>query len=475
MAAEKKQEETFEEIGDDKFQELIIEALIHDKEYAENMLEVLQPEYFTYSYMRYIVAKMFKYYERYRCWPSIPILINILKDALEDENDKTLIKKIVEFFKSIRSNPSFGDLPYVMEKSLIFCKDRAVKSALEKSIDLAQAGSYGSIPDLLKKAMSLGEGGSIGIDMHSDETRFEKVESLDPIPTGIEFIDHKEVFGGGVERGTIAVMAMASGFGKSQWLVHCTGHAVTLGYNVIYYSLEMSEKKVGHRLDAWVSGVNSREIVERKEEVESALNKWREENNLGKLIVKKFPSGQATANTVRAHLNKIKASKGFTPDLVVIDYFDEAKSIESHASDSRHKYPAIYRDFRNLAEEFEVAIWSASQVNGDGFNNAESMNQSHMGESKAKTNILDYLLMAGTKPEYKKTGMRAVSVSKVRDGGDGGTGYIHIDTRTSRIRQVSKDEYLEAVKSPEEHENDMKKKLKSRLKMDLDDLGSQKA
>lgn len=473
MSAQEKQIETFEEIGDEKFQELIIEALIDNKEFAENMLEVLKPEYFSCSYMRFIVAKMFKYYGRYRTWPSIPILINVLKDSLGEENDKGLIQDIVGFLKRASKKESFGDLPYVMEKSLVFCKDRAVKAALEKSIDLAQAGSYGSIPDLLKKAMSLGEGGDIGLDMDSDETRFEKIERLSPIPTGLDFLDDKEVYDGGVERGTLNVMCMPSGYGKSQFLVYLSGYAVTHGYNVVYYSLEMSEKKVAHRLDAFFSGINSREIVEKHEEVREALRAWREENNVGKLIIKKFPSGQATANTVRSHLNKLKTSQGIVPDLVVVDYLDEAKSIENHAGDSRHKYPAIYRDFRNLAEEFDVAVWSASQVNGDGFS-SDVMNQSHVSESKAKVNIVDSMLMASTKPEYKKTGMRTVSITKVRDGGDGGIGYIHIDTKTSRIRQVSKEEYLESVKSPEEHENDMKKKLKSRLKMDMENLGIKK-
>ena len=88
--------------------------------------------------------------------------------------------------------------------------------------------------------------------------------------------------------------------------------------------------------------------------------------NLGRLIIKEYPTGTASVITIRNHLDKLLL-KNFKPNLIIVDYADIMRSTRSYDS-LRHELKLVYEELRNLAMELNVPVWTASQANRDSAN-----------------------------------------------------------------------------------------------------------
>ena len=128
------------------FQEKIFQGLISDRQWAIQMIEVMTPKYFDLKYLRYLTDKYFSYYHKYKDFPTLSLLITIIRDDLRVGNDIILRDQIVEFLHRIKSSPDLGDLQFVKDKSLDFCKKQKLKEALIKSVDLIKSSSFENPP-----------------------------------------------------------------------------------------------------------------------------------------------------------------------------------------------------------------------------------------------------------------------------------------------------------------------------------------
>jgi ketosteroid isomerase-like protein len=78
---------------------------------------------------------------------------------------------------------------------------------------------------------------------------------------------------------------------------------------------------------------------------------------LGKLIIKEFPTNTATIYTLRSHIERLDI-KGFHPGLIIIDYADIMRSTRQYDS-LRHELKLIYEELRALSAEKATPIWTA--------------------------------------------------------------------------------------------------------------------
>ncbi|KKM04842.1 hypothetical protein LCGC14_1760190, partial [marine sediment metagenome] len=80
----------------------------------------------------------------------------------------------------------------------------------------------------------------------------------------------------------------------------------------------------------------------------------------GNLFVKGYPTRTVTTTMIRNHLNLL-LSRDFVPDLIIVDYADIMKP-ERRLGEMRHEQAGIYEDLRQIAGEFNAAVWTASQA-----------------------------------------------------------------------------------------------------------------
>ena len=438
------------------FQEKIFQGLLHDHTWAAQMVEVMDPTFFEIKYLNYLTDKYFSYHKKYRCFPTMSLLVSIIREDLTQGNDAVLREQIVEYLHRVKSNPDHGDLSYVKEKSLDFCKRQAFKEALESSVNLIHDGQFENVLSIMKEAVSVGMPSSTGHDFFEDiEARFVKVNRR-VCPTGISELDRKDILNGGLGRGEIGVVTANTGVGKSHYLVAMGANALRRGKNVVHYTFELTETAVGIRYDSNLCDIASNEVQDNKDRV---LSKYKD-MELGRLIIKEYPTGTATVQTIRNHIEKLKL-KSFMPSLIVIDYADIMRSSKSYDS-LRHELKLIYEELRNLAMELNIPIWTASQANRDSAK-SEVVGLENMSEAYGKAMVADVVISLSRKPLEKSTGAGRLFVAKNRAGRDGLLFPIQMDTAKSKIT-VLDEEDLDLREVAKNDAASMKSLLKTKWK-----------
>jgi len=405
-------ENTFEKYGSD-FQKKIVQALLVEKDFAEQMIDILDVNYFGLKYLRVVVAKYFNYYNKYNTFPSFSILVTILRDELSNDGEEKLIKRqILEYLKHIKSSPLNGDMKYVKEKSHEFCKSQSMRKSLIRAVEMIEGGNYEGVVEEVKSSMDLGSERNLGHDYKSQIKDRMNIEEIDTIRTGFDVLDHVDVFNGGLGKGEIGVVVAPTGVGKSLFCCILAANAMRNGKNVVYYTLELDENTVGRRIDANFSGIPQNQLSSYEDVVASAIEK----EASGNLYIKYYPTKTASVQTIRAHLNRL-AIRRFVPDLVIVDYADVMKGAR-HADQKRLEIESVYEDLRGMAGELGVPVWTCSQVNRAGSDN-EVVELDDVAESYNKTMVADVVITLSRrlKDRMNKTGR--IYIAKNRRGQDG--------------------------------------------------------
>jgi RecA/RadA recombinase len=444
---------TFSEYGK-SFQEKVLQALMVDKTWAAQMFEVMKIEYFDLKYLKFLTEKYFSYYSKYKVFPTMQLLITIVRDSLKQGSDIILRDQIIDFLHRIKTNPDVGDLQYVKEKSLDFCRKQALKCALESAVDLIATDKLDNVLSVIKSALIAGTTPSLGHDFIEDfDSRFINIRR-NTISTGITELDKRDILNGGLGNGEIGVVVGNTGTGKSHFLVDRGAAALLQGKNVLHYTFELSETAVGIRYDSNLCDISSGDVVDSKNIIKAKY----ENMNLGRLIIKEYPTGSATVMTIRAHIEKL-ILKGFEPDIILVDYADVMRSTRKFDS-LRHELKLIYEELRNLAMDISIPIWTASQANRASAN-SDVVGLENMSEAYGKAMVADIVLSISRKPVEKASGHARLFIAKNRAGRDGIVFNMIMDTSKSKFNIIDNNEIgIQDIEA--EKQDDMKKLLKAK-------------
>jgi len=440
------------------YQEKIFQAFITDKNWAAQMCEVMTPEYFELKYLKFLTSNYFEYYIKYKSFPTMPILLNIVKENLRNDKDLVLRDQVIDFLQRVKLNPDVGDLKYVKEKSLDFCRRQAMKEALEKAVELIATDKTESVVGLMKNALSAGMPSTVGHDFFEDmESRFV-YHNRNPVPTGLHFLDKEGILNGGLGRGEIGVITAPTGVGKSHFLVSLGAEAIRRGRNVIHYTFELTENIVGIRYDSHLCRIASDQIIKEKDKV---IKHYEDKDDYGRLIIKEFPTGSASVITLRNHIEKLML-KSFAPSLIIIDYADIMRSTRRFDS-LRHELKLIYEELRNMSMEMNIPVWTASQSNKEG-STSNVVGLENMSEAYGKAMVADVVVTLSRKPEEKAKGTARLFVAKNRAGKDGILFPLQIDTSQSRFTIMENAEMMTLDDVLSNNHTNLKEKLKQKWK-----------
>jgi len=412
------------------FQIKVISSLLTHKEFLTNIYEVLNAEYFSNQSLQWIIKEIIKYYDKYHC----PVSMDTLKIELQKIDNDVLKVAIKEQLK-LAYKASEEDLAYVQEEFSTFCKNQQLKKALLNSVDLLNAGDYDSIRILIDNALKAGQDKNLGHEYDKDiESRFREDHRV-TVPT--PWKDINGLTQGGLGNGDFGLIFGSPGGGKSWTLVALAGEAVKLGYNVIYYTLELGEEYVGKRFDAYFTNTPVDNIYQNREKVEETINSLK-----GKLIVKEFPPMRASIVTIENHIKKV-TDQYFKPDLIIIDYVD-LLSTRKKTADRKSEIDDIYISTKGLARVLNIPIWSVSQVNRAGAKD-DIVEGDKAAGSYDKIMISDLCISLSRKKTDKVNGTGRFHIMKNRYGMDGLTYNIRIDSSTGHLEILG--EYDEETSS----------------------------
>ena len=407
-----------------QFQTKVIASLLTQKDFLVNIHDILDESSFGNQAHQWIIKEILDYYTKYHTIPSMDVLKVELQKIENEVLQLSIKEKLREAYKITND-----DAEYVIEEFSTFCKNQQLKKALLSSVDLLKAGDYDSIKSMIENAMKAGQDKNMGHEYNKDvESRYREDNRM-TVPTPWDTIN--DMLQGGLGNGDFGLIFGNPGGGKSWSLIALGGFAIKMGYNVLHYTLELGEDYVGRRYDAFFTTIPVNKILQSREKVEETVGSLK-----GELIIKEFPTGRATINTIEAHIAKVK-SLGIEPDLVIIDYVDLLSS-KRKSTDRKFEIDDIYTSTKGLARELNIPIWSVSQVNRAGSKDNVIEGDKAAG-SYDKMMITDFAMSLSRKKEDKVNNTGRFHVMKNRYGMDGITYRLKADTSTGHFEIT--DEY----------------------------------
>lgn len=459
-ATTQEQHDTFGQMGK-TYQEKVVQAILQDYLFAEQMADIMDPGYFELDYLKDITGTFFQYKKDYKTYPSPDVLEIILtKDG--GVEDPLIREQVKTYLKQIKEVPLGGDGGYIQASSLEFCKKQVLKQAIVKSIDKMEERKYDDILGLIKEAMNKGATRDLGHEYADGfDIRINQAVRR-PIPTGWPILD--KLFNGGWERKTLTTFIAPTGAGKSMFLVNVSAAAVAQGLSVAYITLEMADFKIGLRHDSYFSGVQINEISKEEKKVRPQIT----DQAKGRLIIKEFPTKTASVQTIRSYLQRLQAIKNFVPDMIVIDYADLLRGSRNYG-EKRHELEGVYEELRALSHEFNVVLITADQTNRGGLNE-EIVTLQAISESYAKATVCDVIITISRRMEDKQTNSGRLFVAKSRLGQDGIVFPFLMDTAT--VKATILDQGQDPIAMFMENNQNMKETLGKRFEKLMQPKGS---
>jgi hypothetical protein len=213
---------------------------------------------------------------------------------------------------------------------------------------------------------------------------------------------------------------------NSLWMQNFAVRSADMGYNVLYITLEMSERKVMKRLGAMSLKIpindydnvsKDVELIKRKiSNLKNTNNSDLFEKKVGKIITKFWAAGTATINDFDNYIQKLKEKKNIKIDLVVVDYITLIAPVKGIAGDNLYtKGKSLAEGLRAIGAKFKVPIITGVQVAKDAWN-SNDITLEQVPESKAIAETADTFFAIIRTEEMKRQNIYRFKLLKQRDG-----------------------------------------------------------
>ena len=356
-------------------EEIIFSHLLFNEEYSRKVIPFLKNDYFQTRTNKILFELIDGYIKTYNVVPSkealntkLQSLDNISEDEFKSCSD--LISKLEADLKT--------SVDWLCDQTEKFCQEKAVYNAIMDSIKIIdkkdKKRGTGSIPEILTEALSVSFDTNIGHDFIEDaNSRYDYYHVREEkLQFDLEYFN--KITKGGLSKKTLNIILASTGVGKTMFMTHCAAHHLTLGKNVLYLTMEMSEERIAERIDANLMDVTIDDLKELPKDAYEKKMVRIKGGTTGKLIVKEYPTAAAGSAHFRHLLQELRIKKSFKPDVIYVDYLNICSSARMKMGGSVNSYmyiKAIAEELRGLAVEFDVPIISATQSNRDAYNSSD--------------------------------------------------------------------------------------------------------
>lgn len=271
-------------------------------------------------------------------FPNFDIIeVNESPDYLIDKlYDDRNTRKLASIFNDIREKLMAGDVDGAMELYTT-STDSVVTAKHLEAVDITKnvTGRYESY-----------------LERADDFAKFY-------VKTGFKELD--EIIGGWDKQEELATIVARSNQGKSWVLMKCAVAALEQGLNVGMYSGEMSERKVGYRVDTLISHIPNSSMIRGDRGIQNEYKKYLDElpNRFKgglKVLTPSMIDGPAGVSALRAFIEREKL------DILFIDQHSLLED-DRHARNPVEKASNISKDLKNLQVLLKIPIISVSQQN----------------------------------------------------------------------------------------------------------------
>jgi archaellum biogenesis ATPase FlaH len=318
------------------------------------------------------VADFILKYNQQPTFDALHIEINNVRGVTDDT-----VKKVSETLNVLKDDTDQTNLNWLVESTESFCQEKAIYNAITESLEIMNGRgklSKGAIPTLLSDALAISFDPNVGHDyIEQADERYEHYHRVEErLRFDLDFFN--KITKNGVPRKTLNIVMGGVGGGKSLTLCHFSASYLSMGKNVLYITLELAEEEVAKRIDANLMNITFDDLMALPKDLyDNRIAKLKQKTN-GKLIIKEYATATASTIHFRSLLNELNLKKGFVPDVIMVDYLNICASSRIKPGNGVNSYTyvkAIAEELRGLAVEFNVPIWSATQLTRSGYTSTD--------------------------------------------------------------------------------------------------------
>ena len=358
-----------------KIEEITLSKLILNDTYTKKVLPFIKDDYFDSSSHKVLFSTLSEYVNKFETTPEP----NALKIEVEKRRDisEEIYKEVEQFLNNLDRDHYNED--WLVETTEKWCKEKAIYIALMESVKIAdgqdKTRTKDAIPSIMSEALGVCFDDHVGHDYIQDsDDRYDFYHKKEEkIPFDLEHFN--KITKGGLPNKTLNIALAGTGVGKSLFMCHLAGSVLLQGRNVLYITMEMAEEKIAERIDANLLDIPIQQLGDpllTKEKYSSKLLELTKKTQ-GKLVIKEYPTASAHVGHFKALLNELSMKKGFSPDIIFVDYLNICASARYKGTivNSYTYVKAIAEELRGLAVENDVPIVSATQTTRAGYGSSD--------------------------------------------------------------------------------------------------------
>jgi replicative DNA helicase len=381
-----------EQISDESLEKLIIKGILNDKQFLTMVLKPFEPDYFDNPVYEKIFTFTTNHFKQYKKLPDT----FILKDIVEDFE---VIENINDIPFSLDENKE-----YLLKETNRYMKEKAVKKAILEGVDVIDSkGDYNKIKEKITSALSKDLIIDLGLDYWNTlGKRLRSILELQEkrVPLGFPMLD--EFINGGVLPYTLSLfLSRVHGF-KSTLLINILERMSRNGKNVIIFSMEMSENEIAKRIDSISTKSHINKMYSTKNNIKELGKKLvdKKKEYKGKIIVKEFPTGNASTADFRSILREYQY-RGIEFDACLCDYLTIMKPEGKTNGELYQSGKKISEELRALSKEFVcLPMIGVMQLNRFGMSvDFNEVDLTHIGESLGISMSADFMAIMGKDEE----------------------------------------------------------------------------
>lgn len=331
-------------------------------------LDTCKKDFFKNESFGEILVAAKEFWDKYHEMPTSDQLIEAFKlKGKTDTVDKAEIKSVYDIDLSqyedewLRETTEF----FIEYKNLTKSAVDALKYIQSTPVSSENIkGVIDTFKNIIVERNNLDFSFDEGLDFFKPENHKQFTQNT--FSSGYPFID--TVLGGGFSAKALYVFMGMPKVGKSLWLGNLAAQAVRSGHNVAIISLEMTDRKYVKRLGANLLGIpvgNYTDIAEDEQVIKKKLGSMTYDNLKvpGQLLIKEFPTSQASVNDIERYLTKVEEIKGIKFKVVIVDYINIMKNWRNANSENTYmKIKQIAEDLRGMAMNNNWSIVTATQT-----------------------------------------------------------------------------------------------------------------
>ena len=411
-------------------EKIFFSFILNNKRY----FEIVEPVYFKNMELQFVFNIIRKYILS-NGEAEVPSPKQILEMVQLEDRDGIITKEILKAMLTINLS-EYDESNFILPKFNAWILANRLKSGTVDIIDetrnLESKSDFESVMDSAQKIrliveqmsnVNFADDDDLGADFDDPEMHVQD-SSRFKIRSGFDTIDH--MLGGGWDISTLNVIMAETNNGKSLWMQNFAVKSADAGYNVLYITLEMSERKVMKRLGSMRLRIpindydkvskDTELINKRIQNLKNTSSSDLFEKKVGKIISKFWAAGTANINDFDNYLQKLKEKKGVKIDLLIVDYITLIAPIKGVAGDNLYtKGKSLAEGLRAIGAKYKIPVITGVQVAKDAWN-SNDITLEQVPESKAIAETADTFFAIIRTEEMKRHNLYRFKLLKQRDG-----------------------------------------------------------